>query len=52
VAIRTVAERKGLPVEAVTEVRVLDPYFYGAGSAAARARAGAATGAGAVGGAR
>ena len=27
-AIRKVAQRNGLPVEAITEVRVLDPYFY------------------------
>jgi hypothetical protein len=27
-AIRTVAARTGLPVESVTQVRVLDPYFY------------------------
>jgi hypothetical protein len=27
-AIRTVASRNGLPVRSVTEVRVLDPYFY------------------------
>ncbi|WP_327092738.1 DUF4242 domain-containing protein [Nonomuraea sp. NBC_01738] len=27
-AIRQAAERNGLPVDAVTEVRVLDPYFY------------------------
>ena len=27
-AIRSAAERTGLPVDAVTEVRVLDPYFY------------------------
>ena len=27
-AIRTVAERNGLPVDSITEVRVLDPYFY------------------------
>ena len=27
-AIRQVAERNGLPVDAITEVRVLDPYFY------------------------
>jgi hypothetical protein len=27
-AIRTVASRNGLPVESVTQVRVLDPYFY------------------------
>jgi hypothetical protein len=27
-AIRSVAERNGLPVDAITEVRVLDPYFY------------------------
>jgi len=27
-AIRRVAERNGLPVDAITEVRVLDPYFY------------------------
>jgi hypothetical protein len=26
-AIRTVAERNGLPVNKVTEIRVLDPYF-------------------------
>jgi hypothetical protein len=27
-AIRRAAERSGLPVDSVTEVRVLDPYFY------------------------
>jgi hypothetical protein len=27
-AIRRVAERNGLPVDSITEVRVLDPYFY------------------------
>ena len=27
-AIRSVAEKNGLPVDAVHEVRVLDPYFY------------------------
>jgi hypothetical protein len=27
-AIRRVAVRNGLPVDAITEVRVLDPYFY------------------------
>jgi hypothetical protein len=27
-AIRRAAERNGLPVERITEVRVLDPYFY------------------------
>jgi hypothetical protein len=27
-AIRTVAERNGLPVDRVTAVSVLDPYFY------------------------
>jgi Nickel responsive protein SCO4226-like len=27
-AIRRVAERNGLPVDAISEVRVLDPYFY------------------------
>ena len=27
-AIRRAAERNGLPVDRVTEVRVLDPYFY------------------------
>jgi hypothetical protein len=26
--IRTAAERNGLPVDRITEVRVLDPYFY------------------------
>ena len=27
-AIRAVASRTGLPVESVSQVRVLDPYFY------------------------
>ena len=27
-AIRTAAERNGLPVDRITEVRVLDPYFH------------------------
>jgi hypothetical protein len=27
-AIRTAAERNGLPVDRITEVSVLDPYFY------------------------
>ncbi len=27
--VRTVAQRNGLPVTSITEVRVLDPYFYG-----------------------
>jgi hypothetical protein len=27
-AIHRAAERNGLPVDSVTEVRVLDPYFY------------------------
>jgi hypothetical protein len=27
-AIRTAAERNGLPVDRITEVRMLDPYFY------------------------
>ena len=27
-AIRKVAERNGLPVDRITEVRVLDPYFH------------------------
>jgi hypothetical protein len=27
-AIRTVAQRNGLPVDRITEVRVLDPYFH------------------------
>ena len=27
-AIRSVAEKNGLPVDAIHEVRVLDPYFY------------------------
>jgi Protein of unknown function (DUF4242) len=27
-AIRKVAERNGLPVDVITQVRVLDPYFY------------------------
>jgi hypothetical protein len=27
-SIRQAAERNGLPVDQITEVRVLDPYFY------------------------
>jgi hypothetical protein len=27
-AISRTAEKNGLPVDAITEVRVLDPYFY------------------------
>jgi hypothetical protein len=27
-AIRVTAERNGLPVNTITEVSVLDPYFY------------------------
>ena len=27
-AVRTVAQKNGLPVSRITEVRVLDPYFY------------------------
>ena len=27
-AVRRVAQRNGLPVDRITEVRVLDPYFY------------------------
>jgi hypothetical protein len=27
-SIRQVAQRNGLPVDGITEVRVLDPYFY------------------------
>jgi hypothetical protein len=27
-SIRQVAQRNGLPVDTITEVRVLDPYFY------------------------
>ena len=27
-AVRKVAERNGLPLERITEVRVLDPYFH------------------------
>lgn len=27
-SIRLVAERNGLPVDRITQVRVLDPYFY------------------------
>lgn len=30
-AIRAVARRNELPVDAITEVRVLDPYFYRSG---------------------
>jgi Protein of unknown function (DUF4242) len=29
-AIRRVAERNGLPVDGITEVQVLNPYFYAA----------------------
>jgi hypothetical protein len=29
-AIRRAATRNGLPVDSITEVRVLDPYFYSA----------------------
>ena len=32
-AIRKVAELNGLPVDSVSEVRVLDPYFYMSGAA-------------------
>jgi hypothetical protein len=31
-AVRRAATRNGLPVDRVTEVRVLDPYFYRAGA--------------------
>jgi hypothetical protein len=31
-AIRQVAQRNGLPVDQITEVRVLDPYFYAVGA--------------------
>lgn len=27
-SVRSAAERNGLPVDSITEVRVLDPYFY------------------------
>jgi hypothetical protein len=27
-SIHRTAEKNGLPVDAITEVRVLDPYFY------------------------
>lgn len=27
-AVRRAAQRNGLPVDSITEVRVLDPYFY------------------------
>jgi Protein of unknown function (DUF4242) len=27
-AVRTVADRNGLPVDGISEVRVLDPYFH------------------------
>jgi hypothetical protein len=30
-ALRRAAQRNGLPVDSITEVRVLDPYFYTAG---------------------
>ena len=30
-AIRKTAKRNGLPIDRITEVRVLDPYFYGGG---------------------
>jgi hypothetical protein len=31
-AIRAVAQSNGLPVDRITQVQVLDPYFYGGGS--------------------
>jgi hypothetical protein len=31
-AIRSAAGRNGLPVDRISEVHVLDPYFYGGGS--------------------
>ncbi len=31
-AIRAVAQSNGLPVDRITRVQVLDPYFYGGGS--------------------
>ena len=31
-AVRKVADRNGLPVDRITEVRVLDPYFYVTGA--------------------
>ncbi len=31
-AVRTVADRNGLPVDRISQVQVLDPYFYGAPS--------------------
>ena len=31
-AIRAAAGRNGLPVDRVTQVQVLDPYFYGGSS--------------------
>jgi hypothetical protein len=31
-AVRAVAERNRLPVDGITRVTVLDPYFYGGGS--------------------
>src|SRR6266581_9497584 len=33
-ALRRTAARSGLPVERITEVRVLDPYFYASGEEA------------------
>jgi hypothetical protein len=27
-AVRTVADRNGLPVDGISEVRILDPYFH------------------------
>jgi hypothetical protein len=33
-AIRKTAKRNGLPIDRITEVRVLDPYFYGRGCGA------------------
>jgi Protein of unknown function (DUF4242) len=36
-SIREVAERNGLPVDAVTQVSVLDPYFYAGKGVAADA---------------
>ena len=31
-AIRSAAGRNGLPIDRISEIRVLDPYFYGGGS--------------------
>ena len=39
-SIRRAAERNGLPIESITRVRVLDPYFYGPTAVSSQAGSG------------